>query len=61
MQLPRDKAAVQINQAAAGFPQLLASLAESCQHSMTPSVEAKPILEFLPSGEMYTGRKIPIC
>jgi hypothetical protein len=60
MFLPSDKAAVQVNQSAAGFPQLLASLPESCQHPMTPRIEAEPILELLPSGEMHTGRKVAI-
>jgi hypothetical protein len=60
MFLPSDKAAVQVNQSAAGFPQFLAGLLESCQHPMTPRIEAEPILEFLPSGEMHTGRKVAI-
>src|ERR1017187_5930368 len=43
MFLPSDKAAVQVNQSAAGFLHLLASLRESCQHPMTPRIEAEPI------------------
>jgi len=40
------EASVQVNQSAAGFPQLLASLPESRQHPMTTRIEAEPILEF---------------
>jgi hypothetical protein len=58
MFLAGDKAAIQVNQSTAGFPQLLASLPESCQHPTPPRIEAEPILELLPSGEMHTGRKV---
>jgi|ERR1022692_1323479 hypothetical protein len=27
---------------------------------MTPRIEAEPILEFLPSGEMHTGRRVAV-
>jgi hypothetical protein len=60
MFLPCDKAGIQVNQSASGFPQLLASLPESCEHPMTPRIEAEPILGLLPSGEMHTKRKVAI-
>jgi hypothetical protein len=60
MFLPGDKAAIQVNRSTAGFPQLLSSLPESRQHPLTPRIETEPILEFQPSGEMYSGRKIAI-
>ena len=60
MFLPGDKAAVQVNQPATGFPLLLASLPESSQHPTPPRSEAEPILEFPPRGEMHTGRKVAV-
>lgn len=47
MFLPGHEAAVQVNQSAAGFPQLLARLPESCQRPMTTRIEAEPIIELL--------------
>ncbi len=58
--LPGDKAAVQVNQSATRFPQLLASLPESCQHPMTPRIKGEPILKLRPSDEMHTGRKVTV-
>src|SRR5208283_2021258 len=58
--LPGDKAAVQVNQSATRFPQLLASPPESCQHPMTPRIKGEPILKLRPSDEMHTGRKVTV-
>jgi len=60
MFLPRDKAAVQVNQSATGFLQLLAGLPESCQHPMAPRIAAEPLLEFAPRGEMHSGWKVAV-
>lgn len=58
--LPGDKAAVRVNQSATRFPQLLASMPESCQHPMSPRIKGEPILKLRPSGEMHTGRKVTV-
>jgi len=59
-ELSGNKAAVQVNQSATGFPQLLASLPKSSQHPMTARIEAQPILEFPPRSEMHSGRKVGV-
>jgi hypothetical protein len=58
--LPGDKATVQVDQSATRFPQLVASLPESCQHPMTPRIKGEPILKLRPSDEMHTGRKVTV-
>jgi hypothetical protein len=62
MFLAGDKAAVQVqvDQSAAGFPQLVASVPESCQHPETPRIEAEPVLKLPPSGEAHAGRKVAV-
>jgi hypothetical protein len=43
MFLPGHETAVQVNQSAAGFPQLLASAPESCLQALTPRIETEAI------------------